>query len=68
MGVRGRQSALAVVAVALAVVLCGCTHAVGDATDRLYLELQAYPGVDGGFSSSDEDTLFDDAFSSIAPG
>jgi hypothetical protein len=65
-GVRGRQSALVVVVLVLAAALSGCTKAVGDATDRLYLELQAYPGVDGGFSTSNEDTLFDDPLSAIS--
>jgi hypothetical protein len=58
---------MAVLAVAVAgATLSGCTHPVADATDALGAELQTYSGVEYLFTSSSEDTLFDDAFSSIS--
>jgi hypothetical protein len=54
------------IAVSVLVLLAGCTHVVEDRTEQLKDELLGFDIVEGGFASTGEGSVFDEAFSAIS--
>ena len=61
-----RRRAGAFVAFSALVLLAGCTHVVEDRTEQLKDELLAFDIVEGGFASTGEGSVLDEAYSSIS--
>jgi hypothetical protein len=63
---RARRGIAAAAILAAVSMLTGCTHPVEDASEQLAAELRNYDFVEYVLVSSDENTLFDDAYSAIS--
>jgi hypothetical protein len=65
-GVHARRVIATAAILAAVATLTGCTHPVEDASEQLAAELRRFDFVDYVLVSSHDDTLFDEAFSSIS--